>query len=219
MTIHWDTKNSKEMLALMAVIGVVVMLAAAILLAVGNRARGDSLVTASGTQTSDGAKGLVQDAGALQFTAFTSPAGDYSYEAPGAWRSPPDTRDPTQEAIFVGPVDQARHIIVFLTVSRYPRGGMTASIENMIAQMRLGKGTQTLADETLLVGRHPARFVTVHEPAGGMLDFDLRESLILVEKGPNIFVLEYVASPEVYAEYRPIFDRLVTSFQFLDRTP
>ncbi len=216
MTIHWDTKNSKEVLALMAVIGVVIMLAAAIPLVVENRARGDPVPTTSGTQASDGAKNFAQDAGALQFTAFTSPAGDYSFEAPGAWKEPLDTHDSTKEAFFVGPVDQARQIVVFLTVSRYPRGGKTASIESMIAQMRLGSGTQTLSDETLLLGRHPARFVTVHEPAAGILEFDLRESFVLVENGPNIYVLEYVASPEVYAEYRPILDRLVTSFHFHD---
>jgi hypothetical protein len=192
------------------------MLAAAIPLAVGNRARGDPVPTTSGTQASDGAKALAQDAGALQFSVFTSPAGDYSFEAPGAWRKPLDPKDVAREAFFVGPVDQARHIIVFLTVSRYPRGGKTASIESMIAQMRLDKGIQTLADETLLVGRHPARSVTIHEPAAGMLDVDLRESFVLVESGPNIFVLQYVSSPEVYAEHRPIFDRLVTSFHFHD---
>lgn len=216
MTIHWHTKNSKEVLALMAVIGVVVMLAAAIPLAVGNRARGDPILSASWTQAAEGAKDFAQDAGSLQFTVFTSPAGDYSFEAPAAWRSALDPHDATREAFFVGPVDQARRIIVFLTVSRYPRGGKTASIESMIAQMRLDKGIQTLADETLLVGRHPARSVTIHEPAAGMLDVDLRESFVLVESGPNIFVLQYVSSPEVYAEYRPIFDRLVTSFHFHD---
>lgn len=216
MTIHWDTKNSKEVIALMAVIGVVVMLAAAIPLAVGNRARGDPVLSASGTQAAEGAKGLAQDAGALKFTVFTSPAGDYSFEAPAAWRSALDPHDATREAFFVGPVDKTRHLVVFLAVSRYPRSGKTPSIERMIAQQRLEEVEQILSDETLLVGRRPARFVTVHEPASGMLDVGLRESFVLVENGPNIYVLEYVASPEVYAEYRPIFDRLVTSFHFHD---
>lgn len=212
MVVHWDTKHSKEVIALIAVIGVVAVLAVAILRAGGNRARGDPVLTTSGTQASEGAKALTQDAGALQFTTFTAPSGDYRFEAPGAWRNPLDPKDLTREAFFVGPVDQARHIVVFLSVSRYPRGGKTASIESMIAQLQLERGKQILSDETLLVGQRPARFVTFHEPAAGIRDFDLMESFVLVENGPNIYVLEYVSSPEVYAEYLPVFDRLVTSF-------
>jgi hypothetical protein len=219
MTLHWEAKHPKEMVALILVIGVAALLAAAILLARENRARGDPALTTSRTQVSDGAQGRTQDVGALQFLVFTSPAGDYRFEAPGAWKSPIDPEDPTQEAFFVGPVDQAHHVVVFLTVSRYPQGGKTASIESMIAQLRLDRGKQVLANEILLVDQRPARFVTIHEPAAGILDFDLRESFVLFEREPHIFVLEYVSSPEVYAEYRPIFDRLVTSFHFRDSTP
>ncbi len=42
----------------------------------------------------------------------------------------------------------------------------------------------------------------------------LSERLVLLPKGPDLYVLEYVSSPALHQEYLPVFERLVASFHF-----
>lgn len=220
MRLHPEAKHTKEMLALLAALGVTALVAAAVPLPERSRVHSDPIFATAGRQGSATARNHIQGPDAIQFTVFTSPAGDYSFEAPAAWASPLDPRDPTREAFFVRPVDQTRHTVVFLTVSRYPHRGTTASLESLIGQLQLDPQKHVLSTESLVIDQHPARLVRIHELAAvpmwtpEIVRLDLRECILLIENGSEIYVLEYVASPEMYGEYWPIFDHLVTSFHF-----
>lgn len=218
MKLHLEAKHTKEMLALLAAIPLAAMVAAAVLPQGRNRAHSDPVSATTGREGSAIARNHIQVPDAVQFTVFTSPAGDYSFEAPAAWASPLDPRDPTREAFFVGPIDETRHTVVFLMVSRYPHRETTASLESLIEQLQLDPQKHVLSTESLVIDRHPARLVRIHQLADvpmwtlDIVHLDLQETAVFVENGSDIYVLEYVASPEVYGEYWPIMNRLMTSF-------
>ncbi len=225
MALHREAKPPKELIVLIRVISASVVLAAAVALAGRNQVQSNPELTAFGMRTSDGAQGLGLGAAALQYTVFTSETGDYSFEAPSSWAHPLKPRDPTREAFFVGPVDRTRHTGVFLTVSRYPRGGTSASIEVLIAQLLLDRTKQIVSNEALVIDQRPARLLTIQEHAAvpgwspGIVHLALSESLLIIEDEQEIYMLEYVSSPELHREYLPVFDRLVTSFRFHHETP
>jgi hypothetical protein len=95
-------------------------------------------------------------------------------------------------------------------------------VKQIIAQLEHDKTKHVLGTEPILVYRWPVRLVRVHEVTSMLskglevLSLDLRESIVMVENGTDLLVIEYVASPDVYGEYWPIFDRLVTSVRFHD---
>lgn len=222
MTLHWESKRSSEIILAIGMLGFATVLAGAATLAGGNRSRGDPLPSsASPAEISDGKQGLAEGPDALQLAIFTSPRGDYRFPAPAAWSHPRDPRDRALEAFFVGPVDPSRRTIVMMSVSRYPRTAQATSVEHLIAQLERDKTKHVLSAEPILVDRRPARLVRIHEATSMLskalevLSLDLRESIVIVENGPDLLVIEYVASPDVYGEYWPIFDRLVSSFQFV----
>ena len=221
MTLHWDTTHTRELLLVIGVLGFAAVLASAAASLAGNQAPGNPMLLDSPAEAT--AQGHAEAAGvvALQVTVVTSPRGDYRFEAPATWANLLDPRDETLEAFLVGPVDQRRHTIVMMMVSRYPQGEQAASMENLLAQLQGDKGKHILGTETIAVDRRPGRLVRIHEVTSllskglEVLSLDLRESIVLVENGPDILVIEYAASPDLYGEYWPIFDRLVTNFQFV----
>ena len=224
MRLHWVNQRCKVMVALI-VIGVAVVSTAAVGLAGEKQARGDPALTGSATPVPDVAKSPAQDAGNLQFTIFTSRGGTFSFEVPSTWTTSPATHDPMREAFFVGPTDQARHLAVFLTVSRYPTGTTSASPEDLIAQLKLDRNERVVISEPLLIDNRPARLLTFRGYAAvpgwttEPVDLALCESVALIADGGDIYLLEYVSSPELYSEYLLIFDRLVRSFHFHHETP
>lgn len=221
MTLHWDTKYTRELMLVIGVVGFAAVLAGVTASVTGSRAPGDPVLLASPMKAAEQRQADAAGVGALQMTVVTSPRGDYRFEAPATWANPLDPSDVTLEAFLVGPVDQTRHTIVMMMVSRYSRGEHTASMEHLLAQLQGDKGKHILGTETIAVDRRPARLVRIHEVTSllskglEVLSLDLRESIVMVEKGPDLLVIEYVASPDVYGEYWPIFDRLVTNFQFV----
>lgn len=223
MTLHWDTKHTTEIMLAIGVVGFAAVLAGAAVSVTGSRAPGGPVPLASPTKVAAQAHADAAGVGALQMTVVTSPRGDYRFEAPATWANPLDPRDATLEAFFVGPVDQTRHTMVTMMISRYSRGKHRASMEDLLAQLQGDKDIHILGTETIAVDHRPARLVRTHEVTSMLskglevLSLDLRESIVMVENGTDILVIEYVASPDVYGEYWPIFDRLVTSFQFHDR--
>ena len=221
MTLHWDTKHTTEIMLVIGVVGFAAVLAGAAASVVGSRAPGDSALLASPVKAAEQGLADAGGVGALQMTVVTSPRGDYRFEAPATWANPLDPRDVRLEAFFVGPVDQTRHTMVMMMVSRYSQGEHLASMENLLAQLQGDKGKHVLGMETIAVDHRPARLVRMHEVTSMLskelevLSLDLRESIVMVENGTDLLVIEYVASPELYGEYWPIFDRLVTNFQFV----
>lgn len=221
MTLHWETKLSREIILGIGMIGLAAAMAGAATLAGGNRTRGDPVLAAPTAQISDQGHALAESPRTLQFSVFISPRGDYRFEAPAAWVTPLDPRDLKLEAFFVGPVDQVHQTVVMMAVCRYPRVAQTASMESVIAQLQLDRNKHLLGTETVVVDQRPGRLVRIHEVASVLarslevFSIDLRESIVIVENGPEILALEYAASPDVYGEYWPIFDRLVTSFRFV----
>lgn len=221
MTLHWDTTHTRELMLVIGAVGFVAVLAGAAVSVTGSRAPGGPVLLASPAKAAEQGQVEAAGVGSLQMTAMISPRGDYRFEAPATWANPLDPRDVTLEGFFVGPVDQTRHTMVMMMVSRYSRRAHPTSMENMLAQLQGDKGKHILGTETIAVDRRPARLVRIHEVTSMLstglevLSLDLRESIVMVENGPDLFVIEYVASPDVYGEYWPIFDRLVTNFQFV----
>lgn len=221
MTLHRESQYSTEIMLILGMIGGGVLLAGATMIWVsGSSTRGDPVV-AIATQ----GPALVQEADQLAetipWTMTTSPRGDYRFMAPTAWSHPVDSRDRALEAFFVGPVDAARRTVVMISVSRYSRSAHAGSVDQLVAQLDTDQTKHVLGVETIAVDRRPARLVRTHEVTSMLskglevLSLDLTGSIILVESGPDLLVLEYVASRDLYGEYRPIFDRFVTSFQFV----
>lgn len=221
MTLHWDTTHTRELMLVIGVLGFAAVLASAAASVAGSRAPGNPVLLASPVEGAAQGHADAAGVGALQMMAATSPRGDYRFEVPATWAHPLDPRDGTLEGFFVGPVDQTRHTVVMMMVSRYPRGEQTASMENLLAQLQGDKGTHILGTETIAVDRRPGRLIRIHEVTSllskglEVLSLDLRESIVIVESGPDLLVISYVASPDLYGEYWPIFDRLVTNFQFV----
>lgn len=211
MTILADTRCSTVLLLVLGTIGVATLSADVAVWASGSSAEEHECV----------AQGAGQAAEPMPLTITTSPRGDYRFLAPTAWNYPVDPRDQALEAFFVGPVDPVRRTVVMMSVSRYSSSARTHSLEQMISQLEGDKTKHILVTEPILVDRHPARLVRIHKVTSMLskgLEVqspDLRESFVIVENGPDMLVLGYDASPEVYEEYWPIFDRLVTSFQFV----
>ncbi len=222
MALHWEGKYSTELILILGMMSVAILSVGATTWVGGNSARGDPVFSAVTVQ---GHGYVVQDGGPpaelLPLTMTTSPQGDYRFLAPAAWSHPRDPRDRKLEAFFVGPVDPTRETVVMMSVSRYPRTAQAISIEQIIAQLEHDKTKHVLGAEPMLVDRHPAHLIRIHEvtsllsKALEVVSLDLRESVVIVEKGPDLLVIEYAASPELYGEYWPIFDRLVSSFQFV----
>lgn len=222
MTLHWEGKYSTELILVLGMISAAILSAGATTWVGGSSTRGDPVFSAVTVQ---GHGYVVQESGQpaepVPLTMTTSPQGDYRFLAPAAWSHPRDPGDRALEAFFVGPVDQVNQTVVMMTVCRYPRVAQTASTEAMIAQLQLDRNKHLLGTEAVVVDQRPARLVRVHEVTSllskglEVLSMDLRESIVIVENGPDLLVIEYAASPEVYGEYWPIFDRLVSSFQFM----
>lgn len=221
MTLHWGTTHTRKVMLVIGVLGIALVLADVAAAIADSRAPGSPVLLVSPVEAAEQSQGDAVGVGVLQMAAATSPRGDYRFEAPASWLRPLDPSDVTLEAFLVGPVDQARHTVVMMMVSRYSRGERTASMENLLAQLQGDKGKHILGTETIAVDRRPARLVRIHEVTSllskrlEVLSLDLRESIVLVENGPDLLVIEYAASPDLYGEYWPIFDRLVTNFQFV----
>lgn len=221
MTLHWDIKYTREIMLVIGTLGFAAVLSGAVVLVTGSRALGDPVVLASPAKAAEAGQGDAASFGTLQMTSMTSPRGDYRFEAPATWANPLDPGDVTLEAFFVGPVDQTRHTIVMMRVSRYPRGEHLASMENLLARLQGDKGKHILSTETIAVNRHQAFLVRTHEVTSllskglEVVSLDLRHSIVMIENGPDFLVIEYVASPDLYGEYWPIFDQLLTNFQFV----
>ena len=221
MTLHWDTTHTRELMLVVGVLGFSAVLASAAASVAGSWAPGNSVLLTSPVEGA--AQGHADAAGveALQMMAVTSPRGDYRFEVPATWAHPLDPRDATLEGFFVGPVDQTRHTVVMMMVSRYSQREHTASMENLLAQLQGDKGKHILGTEAIAVDRRPARLVRIHEVASllskglEVLSLDLRESIVMIENGPDLLVIEYAASPDRYGEYWPVFDRFITNFQFV----
>ncbi len=222
MTLHWEGKYSTELILVLGMMSVAFLSVGATTWVDGHSTRGDPAFSAVTVQ---GHGYVVQESGQpaepMPLTMTTSPQGDYHFLAPAAWSHPRDPRDRALEAFFVGPVDPARRTVVMMSVSRYPRTAQAISVEHIIAQLEHDKTKHVLGAEPILVDRRPARLVRIHEATSMLskalevLSLDLRESVVIVENGPDLLVIEYAASPDVYGEYWPIFDRLVSSFQFV----
>ncbi|MDA2910964.1 hypothetical protein MYX04_08545 [Nitrospiraceae bacterium AH_259_D15_M11_P09] len=165
MTLLWKQKHSKDKIALIAMTSVAAVLTAAVALAGGNQVPSNPELTAFGVRTSDRTKVLGLGATALQYTVFTSKTGDVSFEGPKDWVFPLNPHDPTREAFFVGLINQTRRTVVFLAVSRYPRVGASASVEGLIAQLRLDRDKQIDTNEAILVDQGSARLLTIEERA------------------------------------------------------
>lgn len=221
MTLHWGTTHTRKVMLVIGVLGIALVLADVAASVAGSRAPGSPVLLVSPVEAAEQGQGDADGVEVLQMTSATSPKGDYRFKAPTSWIRPLDPSDVTLEAFLVGPVDQARHTVVMMMVSRYSRGERTASMKNLLAQLQGDKGKHILGTETIAVDRRPARLVRIHEVTSllskglEVLSLDLRESIVMVENGPDLLVIEYAASPDVYGEYWPIFDRLVTNFQFV----
>ncbi|BFU90476.1 MAG: hypothetical protein NTAFB01_16630 [Nitrospira sp.] len=154
----------------------------------------------------------------LRFTAFRFLDGDFSFEGPAAWTTPVDPTDSALKALFVGLVDQSRHTVVLLSVSRYPRKGVT--IEQEIDRLQTNQRTEMLMHENCLVDRRPAHVLVIRDRiAVPMWESEflapvLVENLVIVQDELDMYVLEYASTPEFYEIYQPLFHRLVTSFRF-----
>ena len=205
------TRRSTVLLLVLGTLGVAILSADVAVWASGSSVEGHECI----------AQGAGQAAEPIPVTITTSPRGDYRFLAPTAWNYPADPLDRTLEAFFVGPVDPVRRTVVMMSVSRYPPSARAHAMEQMISQLEGDKTQHILGAEPILVDRRPARLVRTHEVTSMLSkgiegqSLDHRVSFVIVENGPDILVLGYDASPEVYEEYWPIFDRLVTSFQFV----
>jgi len=183
--------------------------------------RGDPVLTPCETQALNEGKSRVKHFNAPDFAVFTSGKGDYKYEVPEKWTSPKDLHDPAFEAIFVGPSDKIHHQSVFITVGRYPQSGKVASLNSVLSQLKREHGKQILETQPLLIDRHPARILRIEErlPISmgmqqKMVQLALCEQVALIEYEGEVYVLEYVSSPQLYEEYLPIFEHMVNSFHF-----
>lgn len=153
-----------------------------------------------------------------RFTAFRSSDGDFSFEGPTAWVIPVDPTDSALKALFVGLVDQSRHTVVLLSVSRYPQ--KAAAIEQEIGRLHTNQWTEMLMHENCLVDQRPAHLVVIRDRiAVPMWESEfpapiLFENFVIVQDEADVYVLEYASTPELYETYQPLFHRLVTSFRF-----
>ena len=221
MTLHWEHKYFAEISFVVGVIGLAMVSAGATMRSGASSARGDPVVLVASEQGSGHVDVADPPSDMAPLTMTISPRGDYRFLAPAAWSRPADPRDRALEAFFVGPVDPARRTFVMISVSRYSRAAQALSVEGLIAQLEQDKAKHILRAEPMLVDRQPARLIRIHEVASMLsnalevLSLDLRECLVIVENGPDLFVMEYAASPEMYGEYEPLFDRLVSSFRFV----
>lgn len=187
----------------------------------GGGARGDSVLTNSVIQVLNEGKSMAKDFKHLEFWVFTSRKGDYSFEVPKAWASPTSPHAPTFEAIFVGPIDKAHHLGVLITVGLYPQDGQVATLDDVLAQLRGVKGKQIISTGTLLIDQHAALLLRIHEQVFVPMrahekgaQFIICQRVALIEKEGEIYVLQYVSSPELYEENLPVFEHLMTSFHF-----
>lgn len=222
MIAQWEAKLSKEVIGFIGWLGVATILAMAVVLVGGSRARSDPVSQTFPAKEPDAPAHLALDTGSLQMRVFTSQAGDYSFEAPEAWKSRASSSDSRMEELFVGPVNSERQMVVYLSISRHPGSDKSEAVKQLLAKVARDRRNQVLANEALTVGQRPANRLTVQEiatvPMGSpeFLEISLRETFVLVEKGSDLFVLEYVSTPELHQVYRSVFDRLVTSFHFHD---
>ncbi len=154
----------------------------------------------------------------LRIIAFRFSDGDFSFEGPAAWVTPVDPTDSALKALFVGLVDQSRHSVVLLGISRYP--GRGAAIEQEIDRLQTNQWTEMLMHENCLVDRRPAHIIVIRDRIAVPIwesEFSaptLFENFVIVQDESDMYVLEYASTPELYEAYRPLFHRLVTSFRF-----
>jgi hypothetical protein len=154
----------------------------------------------------------------LRFTAFTFSDGDFSFDGPAAWTTAVGPEDSALKALFVGLVDQLRHTVVLLGVSRYP--GKAAAIDHEIDRLRTDQWKQTLMHQNCLVDQRPAHVLAIRgRIAVPMWESEfpapiLFENFVIVQDELDMYVLEYASTPEFYEAYQPLFHRLVTSFRF-----
>lgn len=154
----------------------------------------------------------------LRITAFRFSDGGFSFEGPAAWATPVDPTDSALKALFVGLVDQSRHTVVLLSVSRYPQ--KAAAIEQEIDRLQTNQWTEMLMHGNCLVAQRPAYIVVIRDRiAVPMQESEfpapiLFENFVIVQDEADMYVLEYASTPELYKTYQPLFHRLVTSFRF-----
>lgn len=204
----------------MTVIGISLMalLASTPVLAEGNQAGGErESTTPNRAMTNTTAP--AQHETTFPFKHFVSLDGGYTFEGPETWEQALDSFDPTRVASFVGPINRSQATVVFLIVRRYTQDGVIMSIENEISQLHLDRTRRLITDRIIRIGQHPARVMTVQEQATVLLrtleivEINLTESYVLIQESNSLYVLEYVASPDLFEVYWPIFDRVMMSFQ------
>jgi len=187
----------------------------------GGGTHGDPVLTNCATQALQEGKNMAQANQDLEFSLFTSGKGDYRYEVPKKWTNPQTLRDPDFEAIFVGPTDMIHHQSVFITVGRYPHGRQVASLNSVLTQFQGEHGKQIIESQTLLIDGQPALIMRVQErvpiPMGiqqKVGQVAICEYVALIERGGEVYALEYVSSTKLYEEYLPVFEHMVNSFHF-----
>lgn len=156
----------------------------------------------------------------LHFTAFRFSDGNFSFEGPAAWATPVDPTDSALKALFVGLVDQSRHTVVLLGVSRYP--GKAVAIDHEIDRLQTNQWTEMLMHESCLVDRRPAHVLVIRDRIPVPMwesEFPapiLFENFVIVQDESDMYVLEYASTPAFYETYRPLFYRVISSFRFHD---
>lgn len=155
------------------------------------------------------------------FRVFRSLTGDYLFEAPEDWERAVEPSDSARDVIFVGPINRAEGTVVFFTISRYPYEGTVGVFEQTIDQLQQDRSVRVMSDTLIHLKQHLGHSVTVEEQAFVPLrtleiaEFQLIKSMVQIQKGHVQYLLEYVASPELYVIYRPIFEHVLATFRLV----
>jgi len=217
MDIHFNLNDQKGKLFL-TVMGVAVALLLNFIPTGENESRGETLVTVSKDQNLSDQKRSSTDGETLQFRVVTSQEGNFTFEAPAGWEQPTNISVQTQEVLLMGPIDKNHHTTVFLKVSRNPQGIKDHSLEDVVKQLSHGKERVIIKDEPLFLDQHPARRFTLKETSPVRMEsneigsLQLREVVVLLPEEKDMYVLEYVSSPDLYETYLAVFEHVIQSF-------
>jgi hypothetical protein len=182
-----------------------------------NESRAASSMPVSREQNLSDQKKPSKDKETLQFRVVTSQEGNFTFEAPVGWEQPTNIFVQAQEVLLVGPIDKNHHTTVFLNVSRNPKGVKNYSLEEVVKQLSHGKERVIVKDEFLFLDQHPARRLILQETSsvqegGEVVSLQLRAIVVLISEGKDMYVLEYVSSPELYESYLAVFEHVIQSF-------
>jgi len=217
MDIHFNLNDQKGKLFL-TIMGVAVALLLNFIPTGENESRGESLVTVSKDQNLSDQKRSSTDGETLEFRVVTSQDGNFTFEAPAGWEPPTNIHVPTQEVLLVGPIDKNHHTSVYFKVIRNPEGITNHSLEDIVKQLSHGEERVIVKDEPLFLDQHPARRFTLKEASPVRVEsneissFQLREVVVLLPEGKDMYVLEYISSPELYESYLAVFEHVIQSF-------